>query len=63
MSENESKGGNELFFLDENGKKQDAAFHEEILAAGEDTVGGFDALLEKLGLAEAFAETFLKESD
>lgn len=52
------KGGEELFYLDENGKKQDASIHDEILAGGEDEPGAFDDLLEQLGLSEKFAATF-----
>jgi hypothetical protein len=65
MSDDKQKpetGGQELYFLDENGRKQDAAFHEEILAGGEDEPGAFDALLEELGLTEAFAATFTENS-
>lgn len=55
-------GGEELFYVDKSGRKQDADFHNEILVEGEDEPGAFDELLEKLGLTEAFAATF-KEGD
>ncbi len=66
MSENEKmpeKGGNELFCFDENGEKQDAGFHDEILAGGVDDPDAFDELLERLGIAEAFAATYENEED
>jgi hypothetical protein len=64
MSKNKERaeeGGTELFYLDENGAKQDAEFHEEILASGEDAPDAFDELLEELGLMEAFAATFSED--
>jgi hypothetical protein len=56
------EGGNELFYLDENGKKQDASLHDEIMKGAEDEPGAFDDLIESLGLSEKFAETF-KDKD
>ena len=49
MSEDKAKAenpeaGNELFYFDEDGKKQDSAFHAEILANGIDEPGAFDGL-------------------
>lgn len=47
-------GSNEFFYLDENGKKQDAELYEAILAEG-DEVGAFAstyALLVERGYAE-----------
>jgi hypothetical protein len=68
MSEDKAKAenpeaGNELFYFDEDGKKQDSAFHAEILANGIDEPGAFDELLESLGLTEAFAATFAEDDD
>jgi len=56
--ERREKSGEELFYLDKNDLKQDAGFHDEILKDGRDDPDDFDALLERLGLIEAFAATF-----
>ena len=57
----DDEGGNEMFYLDENGKKQDASLHDSFMAGVEDEPGAFDELIESLGLSEKFAATFKDE--
>ena len=51
----------EMFCLDENGKKSDAALHDDIMGDTPDIPGFFYEQLERLGIAEAFAATFRDE--
>jgi hypothetical protein len=48
--EGRSGKGEELFILDEDGNKQDASIHEDILAQGRDDPAAFEALAKELGL-------------
>jgi len=59
--EKRPKGGQELFYRDKDGKKQDAALHAEIL--GDDTMP-WDLDLEAFGkMTPAEQEAYLKKLD
>lgn len=64
LGDKKNNGGRELYFIDDDGNKQDSIFHYEILGGGDEKKARSvsDSIAKELGLQGFFKESDANES-